>query len=67
MSIPMQTEMKPQISETDLIAVRDFLLSGRELPRSVSPGRPKQRKQLSAPVPVHNGIVRARSRASLSA
>jgi hypothetical protein len=51
---------KDEIAITDLNAVREFLLSGREIPRQASQRKPSQRSVCT--VPLHNGIVRARSR-----
>jgi hypothetical protein len=56
----MQTQTKPQIVVADVNAVREFLLSGREIPRETRSARPHQKSV--ADVPCHQGIVRARTR-----
>ncbi len=58
----MQTQTKNDSAFADLTAVREFLLSGREIPPAPKPGRRGQRNISS--VPVHQGIVRARVRSS---
>jgi hypothetical protein len=56
----MQTQSKPQIVVADVNAVREFLVSGREIPRETRSARPHQKSV--AEVPFHHGIVRARTR-----
>lgn len=58
----MPTQTKQDSAFADLSAVREFLLSGREIPPAPKTGR---RGGRNAPaVPVHQGIVRARVRAA---
>ncbi len=59
----MLTQTKQDVAFTDLNAVREFLLSGREIPPAPKPARRGQRNVSS--VPVHQGIVRARVRAAV--
>lgn len=59
----MPTQTKNDFGFADLNAVREFLLSGREIPPAPKPGRRGQRS-VSA-VPVHQGIVRARGRSAM--
>jgi hypothetical protein len=56
----MPTQTKQDVAHTDLNAVREFLLSGREIPPAPKPARRGQRNV--SEVPVHQGIVRARVR-----
>jgi hypothetical protein len=56
----MLTETKQHVAFTDLDAVREFLLSGREIPPAPKPARRGQRNVST--VPVHQGIIRARVR-----
>lgn len=54
----MPTQLKEGIAVADLDAVREFLLTGREIPRNDPPKKPHRKSQ--PPVLVHNGITRAR-------
>ncbi len=61
-SDPMQTKL-PEISSTDLKAVRDFLIGVTDEVRiAPRPTRPSQ--HIRAAVPVTHGITRARSRSA---
>ena len=57
----MQTTTLPEIDESDLKAVREFLTSFRDEERAVVQ---RARASLSLPgaIPVRNGIARARTR-----
>jgi hypothetical protein len=59
--MPTQTKQDPVL--TDLNAVREFLLSGRELPPAPKTGRRGQRN--TPAVPVHQGIGRDRIRSAV--
>jgi hypothetical protein len=59
----MPTQTKLDSSFTDLSAVREFLLSGREIPPAPKPGRRGQKNVSN--VPVHQGIGRARIRSAV--
>lgn len=61
----MQTQPKHEIGVADLAAVREFLISGREIPLAPSPRstRPSARRSVAA-VPFHHGITRARRTAA---
>jgi hypothetical protein len=61
----MQTQSKHPIAFADVNAVREFLISGREIPRETRSTRPHQKSV--ADVPMHQGIVRARTRSSAKA
>ncbi len=58
--------MPTQIKETNVVAnleaVREFLISGREIPQEIRHRKPVQNS--FSTVPVHNGITRARSRST---
>ena len=56
---------KADLAVADLDAVREFLLSGREIPRQTTQRKPSRKPVVS--VPVHNGIVRVRSRSASKA
>jgi hypothetical protein len=58
----MPTPTKQEHSVADINAVREFLLSGREIPPAPKPS--KRGQQNVSNVPVHQGISRARDRAS---
>jgi hypothetical protein len=60
----MQTKPFPEFAETDLKAVRQFLTSLRDEQRTT---RTPANFRLDSPIPVRNGITRARSRASTTA
>lgn len=57
----MQTKL-PEINASELRAVRDFLTGVTDEVRIPRTGRPTQ--QARATVPVHNGIIRARTRSA---
>ncbi len=65
MHTTMHSHSKPDIAIADLDAVREFLLSGREIPRVSKATRVSQKN--TSTVPVHNGIVRARTRSAAKA
>src|SRR5258708_7175748 len=60
-SDPMQTKL-PEINASELKAVRDFLTGTTDEVRIPRTTRPSQ--QVRAAVPVHNGIIRARTRSA---
>jgi hypothetical protein len=60
----MQTKL-PEIQAADLKAVRDFLIGVTDEVRFPSAEKPRRQSDRSrAAVPVHNGIVRARTRSA---
>ena len=58
---PMQTKL-PEINASELKAVRDFLTGTTDEVRIPRTTRPSQ--HVRAAVPVHNGIIRARTRSA---
>jgi hypothetical protein len=60
-SDPMQTKL-PEINASELKAVRDFLTGTTDEVRIPRTTRPSQ--HVRAAVPVHNGIIRARTRSA---
>ena len=60
-SDPMQTKL-PEINASELKAVRDFLTGTTDEVRIPRTTRPAQ--HVRAAVPVHNGIIRARTRSA---
>jgi hypothetical protein len=58
----MQTTTLPEIDESDLKAVREFLTSLRDEERAARMSRTPTPAGLHGTVPVRNGIARARTR-----
>jgi hypothetical protein len=58
----MQTKL-PEINASELKAVRDFLTGTTDEVRIPRTTRPSQ-QHVRAAVPVHNGIIRARTRSA---